>query len=1579
MSNELTSYLNSAQQSLNRFNVGNIQKPLSLTNEQQLLDSQNPLSFIDWLNQHTAIHAGDEYREYNNYLKIWYANKASSEETKSTAIRNDYVAFLKELSLLFKDDPQFKYISDIDFDDNLDIEYAIPYFTKKIKEICFYLIAKRESAQKTKLKYNMVGSNQALEKLFYQYLLQAFTRKNTLIQVPEFSGVESLPELSAVGGSFKILIEELNDDTSYFDKTPSGFEVSSASVSSYFVDLGFDLPDYSWIYQSGTMPLCSDNPFFWTLQQLLEQYGVENAASLPFSAVDLSDQLSPSANENNLSRLGKKYSGNDFYVLTGGYYVVDTDVFEYNLLKNNNWFYWPSGEMYTENQDSKFYDAIALNDTSLVESGASYSSDHRTADKIFIQKEDEIRGAWLRYYLRQTETRNMSCAIGGNQTIEFKFPFCDYGIVGDGTDWTGRGISNLDTPYSLLDEDGKKTVDRLYWQYYSTTEQICAIKINDTTLVDDGAYSSTHYVSADKISKRTSTNPNKVNDFLPDSVYTDGFEYAWLYRPLKTDIPIRVGKNTIQWPIQRVEEDSENFLSVGDDYCRPQPLSSINTRLFLGSRAGYKLNDSDILYKLNGRNGYPVECAFLQGVPISVALSPSTIVTGDTNTTFISSVTGVMQTGLTHKCKPDTPETFIWQDPPTPISSLNITYKPHQDDCPFALYGEHASLYMQKDSAEYEFKYPWKECECKTVLYSPIGHPGATYDEYGSMADIVFLDTQDPEPFNLLSWRGSDGLGYQNSSDFAWYKIQKTENNNEQGLDVDVGQGRGEWTTGSGAPFVFKTGKQYKYIRTGIGRSYNELLAESVPPMILSLAYKHAHMPVWKKAVLANDGEWTETAQRSDMVLKAGDYLYYDHYQSNFYCLNYRGTEGTFTTESYNASVLNPTNDFWVNCTFATTGTPIRYSWPSTVHSGYSNIPYTNVAASELSATKWSVTIGASSYTSNLSPEEQLTVISYTPAIIRVSALGFLIGGGQRGVNMTPVSVVEPYLTVTQKTSGERYIQTIYSDTLNYVLNIPLYGWNYETNRYDGVSMGARPFWGKALDDGSLATKNKATREWGQGLRVVDEYTLVYQPEVSFITLNADDAIKYEKKMGGITWVQPVDFLVNDETKEWCDLVVDSQKTSPLSSYLANQNTELVVYPTTTRSDLTLEVGDFVNYWANGEFSWVQALTDSSAGVPPYGGTYVPFASSLLIDSDVPYANLSNRHYPTIAVYPNPENFYSDRESGGYFNHKALGALTFLAKNHVNAINPSLTANQLENGQLFFRDPQVFVSDDIGFTGNTQKGPIVNISFDSRWMKGQITEGNKAGRIKGEQDYKEFSAYQAKEETIGVNANGLIDKGFDLDPWYDEFDDKWRDTVNWPPTFSGQYPVKMWNDSLNLFVKNQRTEIYDKSIKLSAPYFCADSESRNIIVKQFYGTTCLGASTQGTKAIFTNAPILTSLTSDVSSDGGLVLQLNSAYMKNTFLPVYKGDDLTSAVGGYDNILYGERVFDAKAVSYGFVGIEVDGEDFYTPIYRTKRTSCETTNLSARHFRAGTYESFGYMLVYLNESEKGFIRLYTLAD
>ena len=78
---------------------------------------------------------------------------------------------MKHLTLTLDKDDHASVLNDINWDDIHEVERVIPHYVTKLKEIAIYLINKREALKRAKIKYNMSGANQALEKLFYEYLV----------------------------------------------------------------------------------------------------------------------------------------------------------------------------------------------------------------------------------------------------------------------------------------------------------------------------------------------------------------------------------------------------------------------------------------------------------------------------------------------------------------------------------------------------------------------------------------------------------------------------------------------------------------------------------------------------------------------------------------------------------------------------------------------------------------------------------------------------------------------------------------------------------------------------------------------------------------------------------------------------------------------------------------------------------------------------------------------------------------------------------------------------------------------------------------------------------------------------------------------------------------------------------------------------------------------------------------------------------------------------------------------------------------------------------------------------------------
>ena len=187
MSNQLTTYTQTQ----------NTAAPNSVIN-----DLNSPFTFKEWLERNVGILPGKENIQYENYIKQWYKNQSTSTTTASS-MREDYIQLLQQLTLAFKTEADAAWVSNIDFNNSDDVVQAIPFYATKLKEIAIYLINKREAIRRAKLKYNMVGTYTAVERLFYEYLLKAFTKRqypgsDYITTVTDLSVLNAIPDLSAV-------------------------------------------------------------------------------------------------------------------------------------------------------------------------------------------------------------------------------------------------------------------------------------------------------------------------------------------------------------------------------------------------------------------------------------------------------------------------------------------------------------------------------------------------------------------------------------------------------------------------------------------------------------------------------------------------------------------------------------------------------------------------------------------------------------------------------------------------------------------------------------------------------------------------------------------------------------------------------------------------------------------------------------------------------------------------------------------------------------------------------------------------------------------------------------------------------------------------------------------------------------------------------------------------------------------------------------------------------------------------------------------------------------------------------------
>lgn len=1410
-------------------------------------DKDRPFTFKQWLYRSRAIKRGFEYEEYNNYVKSW--NEKKSESSDITAkIKSDYVAFIRSLSMFFTDEEKKLFDDTYNLDEYINVEEIIPHCARKLRDIMIYYQHKRESIKRAKLKYNLVGTSTAIERMLHDYLLRAFTKHGKYIKVNEPDLYALLPELSPLNTTLEIKVEELYDDTEYMDKSPDVsateyFGEIDEEYEDFYLENGYSKEELDWLFGNGFASVVGNNPFTEiaddssdTIESLYAKLiaamsGQEDKADLPISAYIDFDKTNTI--EYYQKELTKKYLGESQYMTSGGYFVNKYIDLSFDIEAGNNWISFPSGEGDFERVAVDIV-PIALSATTLLKNErVKGSSSYHDADKIFLSWGDHVEGAWLKDTTTDFTPSMMTCNIYANRPFTFKFPYCDYGLSGEGIEWSGPGFDNSDQTIYTLPDDERKAIMAAYWN--TNGDKSCrSIALNRTTLVDCGAKAGLYYKDStsaneggDRISVREGTSPHDRN---PNGVYTGEVSEAFLFKVASSDIPIKPGKNYISWPYQNTTIDGQADLIKGG--CAETCLTADVWKKIYGSRAGYGLFDSDIIYKLDGPSGSPIECAFLSGVPFTSLSAAKKFnerdFAGWDETSWTAAATGCFQVGRYGKCEPNSYFTFIWLDEDTPIDDV-VFHIEHQPDCPYLTQKKYSLFENRPDNipedAGFDFK-EWKKCSCGAIQYSPFGHPGKKFEDFLGYADCIFADTTYPLPFDKNTWFGMDKMSngnyrtYLDSEDFAWYQLT----GNDQ-VEPDIGWGKGRWRCGANGTnpnkFILRKGVQYKYYRSGIGHSDSDIIDGTAAPIIITHRQSNKVLqfstPTWMKAVMDSDGNWNETSAKSDMIIRADDTIVYDHIDREWWCITgneqIREWDQEEEIDPYRDEDWAPFVDYNV---VPVSTTIVSAKWPKVTVVGSADFP----VRGEIDAVRWTIDytrVGAGGLVTRVcSVDEPLYFTSVKTGYIAITAEGFsnkeMSGEGEE---MTlhfdetykkvsgaeahfKIKFEEPEIIHTTSASVDTY--TVTANTIGFPLNIRLSGWDYDKSTFstyeeDGYNTpasaeGARPVWVKASNKSDNITHQKATTKWGGGIRFVEDYIPIMQPEISDIVLSAYSPVSYETTKP-IEWKQPIELEVPEVDRRWCKLEIDDTKVHNLSDELAKKDfRDLIAKPSEETSEMVLNAivdGEpvTINYWANNSFTWEERIQDVSKGVAPTGGDYVNFEYVPYVSASRPWANLSSRHYPTIAVAPVANGFYKKEDVGGYVIPQLLGATVALGKNVRMKVD---TENRTSaNDGSIMTDIEVYAQDN-GLSLVENNKNVVIEQYDPMWMKSAMVNGQNAGYIKGSNVNQQFMSYQTTTESRNLNNLGLMRNGDLCDPWRGDDDLEWI-SDRYDMHFTKQLPI----------------------------------------------------------------------------------------------------------------------------------------------------------------------------------------------
>jgi hypothetical protein len=1307
----------SNSQTLNRYT-----QPTSISLKKE--DINSPFSFKDWFGSHKSIIPSQEYAQYNEYLINWYKEKYSRVNEPSLNIKLRYLSLLRQLQLFLSQEEVENWYNNIDFNNDKELLLATPFFAKKLKDISVYYSRLRETLKESRLRYNQVGTEYGITSQFQKHILTEYTKRSTQgpVLIPA-TFWNSVPELSTIKDSLVIQLEELYDDHSYLDHSPfvplsSYYDLNSQDVESFLVTKNLNLSSLNWIYNTGINPLTS-------FSEEEEEEEILNFYS---------------------NLLTRKYLGRDLFTGTSPISVDQKDFYSIPLQEGTNFFYWPSFVYDSKTKELPLYIPQSLSSLDLNTLGTAGSSID-LADTIFIKSTEGITGAWLRSNLFNTSSAQMEALLEASAKTTFRFPFPGFGLSAEDLEWTGFGLTT-NKKYRYLKDEIRQGIENLYWSSNIEVSSVVPLKINDTTLVSSKALAGKSLDYSDKL-RYFSVAPNFELESAPNL-----FQESWLYKFTQTDIPIGGGSdNILVWPYERIDiEESfpEYYPTNFSNVCESISISSLNADLAIGSPS---LSSSDTIYKIQNYLDTieeATECCWLKELPSEIP--EEEILLNNSGSLQIQVFAGSYVS-------------FVWSGPDYVDADKVFKSVSHSPEC----------LYLNDPTNNYK---NYDSCSCRSVLFSPLGHPGEKFSDYESLTDFIVEENNPLEPFDLSTKNTS-------LSSFGWFKT-----------DSKIGWGEGKWYTNDssiGNVFYLRKNKKYVYYRTGSKKDDSIL-----PSYTLRYSYPTSPNRTWIRAKKDLEGNWTSTEEPSQMILSPGDLLIYDRKLSTSYILS--GVQEEIIDVSENRGSI------WTNLDYLTPNKdkPVFVGYPTINYSTNPDpqipiIPFDNI----IQIIQWSLSIPnkpsqifkstpsftfiptlTGVYTIGLTalsgdPESVVFNVDDETGILSIS---YAITGIYIFNNIPPITVISPISLVPSYSSVEIPVP-------GYVLNTPLQGWDYNIsapNPYALISdSGAQPFWTRTYYNANTQFSRYPGIETPQ--RFFDEHNVITQPEISNIVLEIGSRLDYYRNYPTrINWVQPLTLITSTEDSSWCSLEI-STSSSNIQDVLNSYKEELIVKPTTNPSSLffTNQINNEsveVYYNALNSFVWnITAIPQKNLT------TFIEPSTTLAFDAIMPYANLANEHFPTFAAFPTIEDLYSRSQRGGYFIPSNFGASKYLNKNYTLQLNSSSSSLS-----AYFNE-----TEKIGLTQYLQNSPFEIIIEDSSWLKEPLNTSALAGYLNKSvyKTHQKFIPYQSSTEINVLDQTGIITPQTLQDPWSTEESPKWLDSNNHPISFEGELNISQWTEA----------------------------------------------------------------------------------------------------------------------------------------------------------------------------------------
>lgn len=306
-----------------------------------------PLTYVEWLQYETSFDRVSAFEQYTQYLAQWYNKKTIEHQSTDTQyIKNIYTELLKQITLEYTTPDEKRFLSNIDFENENDLDIALPFFAKKLKQIAIYYANQREEVKFSSIKANLKGSEYGINQVVYKHVADIIKYDPDVVTQLADMNLTQQDVLT----NLRVEIQEL------YDTEQNYYNIPEKSARENYTDIGSSrynyfnisiVPDRAKMFLSETFTdtikdLIREVPvlMFSGIESITENDSKElrDIENRSYAITDIVtgtelDRLDDSNFENYLSTgnlnitneqlLFKKYCGTDYYYLSTGDTVDD--------------------------------------------------------------------------------------------------------------------------------------------------------------------------------------------------------------------------------------------------------------------------------------------------------------------------------------------------------------------------------------------------------------------------------------------------------------------------------------------------------------------------------------------------------------------------------------------------------------------------------------------------------------------------------------------------------------------------------------------------------------------------------------------------------------------------------------------------------------------------------------------------------------------------------------------------------------------------------------------------------------------------------------------------------------------------------------------------------------------------------------------------------------------------------------------------------------------------------------------------------------------------------------------------------